>query len=59
MMGGLLRLWGCFCLIAYHAVKLPLATFDKKSVDCKSRRDCSAGDSRVPRDGGGYRRSLF
>jgi hypothetical protein len=35
------------------AVKLPLATIDKKSVDCESRRDSFASDSRVQGDGGG------
>jgi hypothetical protein len=36
-MGGLFRLV-CFCLrVMVAGVKLPLATNDKKSVDCESR----------------------
>jgi hypothetical protein len=57
--GGLFR---CGCVVscaAYLAVKLALATNDKKSVDCESRRDCFAGDSCVPRDGGGHGRCLL
>src|ERR1700734_3951851 len=58
-MGGFSRCGTLLCCSAYLAVKLPLATFDKKSVDCQSRGDCSAGDSCVSGDGGGPGCGLF
>ena len=53
-MGGLFRSIVVSLVPAFYAVKLPLATIDKKSVDCESRRDRSASGSRVQRDGFGH-----
>jgi len=58
-MGGLFHLGVPLLVADAAAVKLPLATNDKKSVDCESRRDSTAGDSRVPGDGVGDGGSLF